>query len=258
VVTAEGEETVPAARQARTGNRLGAGDALAASVIYHLLLGAPPVEAARASMGFALEVAESAVCNSASGNPLERAITDYRRQAFVDTLTGLPNRSAGLRRVAEVVEEGKRKALESGTRAKAALSKPYCAVAIIDVDKFKAVNDTFGHDAGDEALKLVAQAMGAALRRGDYGCRWGGEEFVCFIAAKDADEARSAAERIRGKISDIQWSKRKLTASIGVALWFPKGSFEDAVASADRALYAAKEGGRNRVVLDGEQVEVVT
>lgn len=224
---------IPAERIAKTGNRLGAGDALAASTIYHMCLGSPAVEALRASMPYALKVAESINANNGGTAPLERAIMTYKQQAFVDVLTGIPNRSAGLRRAAEL----------AGAR------DHVVGVAIVDVDKFKSINDELGHDAGDLALKAVARALMSVLRKSDFGCRWGGEEFTCFIEGKTEDEVLKAAERIRNAISTAQDVPRKITASLGVAMWKTNTPLDEAIIHADKALYFAKNNGRNQVVL---------
>lgn len=227
------KQNIPAARVAKTGNRLGAGDALAASTIYHMCLGAPAVEALRASMPYALKVAESINANNGGTAPLERAIMTYKQQAFVDVLTGIPNRSAGLRRAAEI----------SGAK------DHVVGVAIVDVDKFKSINDELGHDAGDLALKAVAKALMSVLRKCDFGCRWGGEEFTCFIEGKTEAEVLKAAERIREAISSAADVPRKITASIGVSMWKTSTPLDDAINLADKALYHAKNNGRNQVVL---------
>lgn len=227
------KEHIPAARIAKTGNRLGAGDALAASTIYHMCLGSPAVESLRASMPYALKVAESINANNGGTAPLERAIMTYRQQAFFDVLTGIPNRSAGLRRAAEI----------------ASAKDHMVGVAIVDVDKFKSINDELGHDAGDVALKAVAKAIMSVMRKCDFGCRWGGEEFTCFIEGKTEEEIRKAAERIRIAIGSASDVPRKITASIGVSLWRTNTPLEDAINKADKALYFAKNNGRNQVAL---------
>lgn len=231
------KENVPAVRAARTGNRLGAGDALAASTIYHMCLGTPAIEAIRASMPYALKIAESINANSGGTAPLERAIMTYKRQAFVDALTCIPNRSAGLRR-AEEISSGK--------------IDHVCGVAIVDIDKFKSINDELGHDAGDIALKAVADALMSVLRKNDFGCRWGGEEFCCFINGKTDAELYSAAERIRLAISAATNVPRQITASIGVALWQTHKPLDEVLIRADKALYFAKHHGRNQVVLESQ------
>jgi diguanylate cyclase (GGDEF)-like protein len=233
---------VPAVRRPRGGNRLGAGDALAAATIFHICQGSTPAEAIKKSMPYAIEVAESINTNVGKAAPIERAIMSYRKQAFVDTLTGMPNRPAGIRHGDEIRKHK---------------NNPICAVAILDVDKFKLINDELGHDVGDLALKSVAQAVMSALRKGDFACRWGGEEFCCFIDARVASEAVKAAERIRKAVEDILGNPRPITASLGVALWRQHETLDEALQRADKALYAAKHAGRNRVEINAENTRAV-
>lgn len=133
------------------------------------------------------------------------------------------------------------------------------AVLLVDLDHFKEVNDTQGHAAGDRALQLVARTLGEACRPYDAVGRWGGEEFVVLMPATDADAARAAAERFRHRVEAFTREAlgRPQTVSIGVAV-APAGppspdrgapTPEALMAEADRALYAAKTAGRNRVCL---------
>jgi diguanylate cyclase (GGDEF)-like protein len=145
-------------------------------------------------------------------------------------------------------------------RASAGLSlahrrKAAYSVALIDVDHFKAINDTHGHDAGDRVLVAVAQALGATARVSDDVARWGGEEFLVLLP--DADEAASqqAAERLRVAIASTIVAANALavhaTVSVGVATSSVSAekpaTFEELVRRSDEALYRAKDSGRNRV-----------
>jgi diguanylate cyclase (GGDEF)-like protein len=154
-----------------------------------------------------------------------------------DALTGLPNRAQ----------------LERELQRLAAISRRHqqpLAVLMVDVDHFKQVNDTAGHNAGDVALQEVASRMGSTLRTGELAGRWGGDEFVVLLPFTDEEGARILAERIRGLIagSPMQIDSgppTQITISVGYA-----SGIEDPdilLRRADAALYAAKEAGRNVV-----------
>jgi diguanylate cyclase (GGDEF)-like protein len=127
------------------------------------------------------------------------------------------------------------------------------AVAIVDVDHFKRINDRYGHAVGDEALKAVAAAMRAVCREGDLLGRYGGEEFAVLLRDIGPEHTLAAAERLRRAVAGVtlQHGEDTIapTASIGVASLAPQDrSFDQLLNRADRALYRAKAGGRNRVV----------
>jgi diguanylate cyclase (GGDEF)-like protein len=129
----------------------------------------------------------------------------------------------------------------------------------LDVDFFKRVNDSFGHLAGDEVLRVLGRTLGGGLRAGDVCARYGGEELVVILPNTDAAGALTVAERLRCLIADttITTGGRELrvTVSIGVGCT-PNGSGTASalIALADAALYDAKRSGRNRVVLGEPQV----
>ena len=125
---------------------------------------------------------------------------------------------------------------------------------LLDIDHFKKLNDTYGHPAGDAALRNTARAIQKAIRIADVAARYGGEEFVVIMPSTDEAGAYKLAERLRRALEKEQVifeaARITLTASIGLAEWPAQGKQPAALlASADRALYAAKAGGRNRVVL---------
>lgn len=156
--------------------------------------------------------------------------------ATTDALTGLTNR----RKFDASIDAEWRRA----TRQKTPV-----ALLMIDADHFKAYNDTFGHQAGDEVLIGIAICISDSLRRaGDCGARYGGEEFAVLLPAFSAEEALDVAENIRLKVQ--QWSEHT-SISIGVASMTPDVTQEwsELVGAADKALYAAKAGGRNRCVV---------
>jgi diguanylate cyclase (GGDEF)-like protein len=168
------------------------------------------------------------------------------RLSALDTLTGIANR----RRFDDVLRQEWRRA----TRDARPISIVFC-----DIDHFKRFNDTYGHQAGDECLMRVAQAMDEAVSRpGDLVARYGGEEFVALLVDTDAEGARILAERMRSRVEALAIEHRaadsgQLTVSLGVATITARPEIrpEDVVDLADRALYAAKQAGRNRVVCAG-------
>lgn len=169
---------------------------------------------------------------------LEEAHTELARTSRTDALTGLLNRGALMAAIRELQSEGR-----SG------------AMLMIDIDHFKTINDTYGHAAGDEALRRVATAIAEKARPTDLVGRLGGEEFAVFLPGCDGPTADSVAERIRQQISALRFTPRPgvdhlITASIGVAMGAPDGTIEDLFLRADRSLYAAKNSGRNRVISD--------
>lgn len=127
------------------------------------------------------------------------------------------------------------------------------AVAMFDIDHFKHINDTHGHDAGDQVLVEVARALTGAVRQTDLLARMGGEEFACVLALRSEEEAALACERIRRMVADLQidcaGKRVPVTISIGGTLDL-SDSLADMLKRADQALYASKTAGRNRVTLD--------
>lgn len=128
------------------------------------------------------------------------------------------------------------------------------ALAMADIDHFKAVNDSLGHDAGDRILKAFARILADSCRQEDLPARFGGEEFVLLLPGTTAQSARLFAERIRETLQSgvVPAAGRSVTASFGVAVLVAEDTSESLIKRADVALYAAKEGGRNRVVVCGE------
>jgi two-component system cell cycle response regulator len=165
-------------------------------------------------------------------------------QAITDALTGLHNRRYMETHLSRLAGE----ALHKGRSL---------SVLIADIDHFKGVNDTHGHDIGDIVLKEFATRLKRTVRGMDLACRLGGEEFVVIMPDTDLDQACQAAERIRSQIAsetfDIGKSRPllRVTASVGVAaLERAEDSAETILKRADQALYTAKRNGRNRVVAD--------
>ena len=168
----------------------------------------------------------------------EQRITRHLREdANTDELTRLGNRRAF-------------QAAASGLLRRRREEDATFSLLMLDLDRFKSFNDTFGHVAGDHALRQVGELLRQALRPGDIAARFGGEEFSVLLPGIDGERAALVAERIRRDFHADTWPDRPLTVSIGVAECRPEDSEESLVARADRALYAAKHGGRDRVALD--------
>jgi two-component system, cell cycle response regulator len=172
---------------------------------------------------------------------LTSANRQLQTMAMTDPLTGLPNRRSAMNRLASAVAETFRHG-----------EKLSCIM--IDVDHFKKVNDTFGHESGDMVLKAIAATFHRKARMYDIVSRTGGEEFLVICARSDLLESQQLAERLRIAIADLRIPLEKtciqITISLGVATW--KSEFvngEALIRAADKALYKAKKNGRNRVEL---------
>jgi len=169
---------------------------------------------------------------------LEAAIRDMDRLAHRDALTGLQNRlSANERLRAEFLR------MKRTGRAYTAL--------LLDIDYFKRVNDTFGHETGDQVLKQLAEILQASIRATDFVARFGGEEFLVLLPETEAEGALVIAEKIRSSVTAHDFpGVHQVTISIGVSRVNPTdGNEDEAVRRADTALYEAKGRGRNRVHL---------
>lgn len=155
------------------------------------------------------------------------------RSAEEDALTRIGNRRLLERVMREVVEPGSR-----------------IALLMADIDHFKAINDTFGHEVGDHVLRVLGQILASDARTGQVVVRFGGEEFVFGLPGVELEAARDLAERIRHKVASYPWAvletRLGVTISIGVACG-RAANWRSVLASADRALYLAKRRGRNRV-----------
>ena len=158
-------------------------------------------------------------------------------RSFIDPLTGLGNRRR--------LEQGLDAEIARARRGRRRLSLIMC-----DLDKFKNINDEFGHDIGDVILKEFANIISLSVREFDVATRFGGEEFVILMPGTDLDNAVAAADRIRTTLEEKEFNplKLKVTASFGAAILSSKDSPESLLKRADKALYEAKDSGRNRVV----------
>ncbi len=163
-----------------------------------------------------------------------RTVAD-RRQAMYDGLTGLFNRRA--------FDDLLRRSLATVGRTGNPL-----ALVIVDLDHFKAVNDTHGHDAGDAVLRDFADLLRSVCRPSDLPSRWGGEEFALLLPETGSEEGILVAERLRAAIESHAFpAAGKLTASLGIAVATEAEDVDAFWKRADEALYRAKEDGRNRV-----------
>lgn len=160
---------------------------------------------------------------------LARQANTYKDLAYTDTLSGLPNRRAFEDRAARLRDFSDAKPL---------------AVLMMDLDGFKPVNDSEGHEAGDRILALIARTIAGGLREGDFVARIGGDEFAALLPRTDLNEAEVLAERLRARVQDVG-SDASVTASIGVAML--EDDVRRALLRADVALYDAKNSGPNRV-----------
>jgi len=170
---------------------------------------------------------------------LAKANEQLGHAASHDSLTGLWNRY----RTEEELDLELAKARRHGL--------PF-SVLLLDVDHFKKINDGWGHAAGDEVLRAVARSVTGVLRQGDHLGRWGGEEFVILATGASRQDGVVLAERVRQTMSEINIPgiEAAITASVGVATWRPEDRRKVMIQRADRAMYTAKNAGRNRVETD--------
>ena len=161
-------------------------------------------------------------------------------QARTDELTGLLNQRACHERLGEEV-------------ARADRTGNPLSVVLFDLDHFKQINDTYGHAAGDRALRAVGERLRATVRADDTVARFGGEEFALIVAGAGPAQALEAAERTRAAIAEAPVDPGRLSASAGVATYGRDGdNAQDLLEAADRALYRAKRAGRDRTCQAGE------
>lgn len=185
------------------------------------------------------------------GEELERLNAKLFEDSRRDHLTELGNRQ----RLDEDLQQWTTRAVRYGH---------VFSIALLDIDRFKRYNDTFGHQAGDEVLQSVATALLRECRHGDVAYRYGGEELMIAFAGQALEPAKMAAERMRRAVEAMRIpsgasGSELVTVSVGVAEFgaVDAGSFSRLLARADTALYAAKQSGRNRVVVNEASVDFV-
>ena len=167
---------------------------------------------------------------------------ELSRIALTDPLTGLYNRRAFNLMGDDHIRAAQR-------------TQQTFAIAVLDIDHFKSINDRYGHETGDRILRQMGTLLQTRLKAGDIPFRWGGEEFVVLFATPSLTSAGMAAERLRLEIAqaDVQTTHLPaFTVTIGVAEWRPGESCEALFERADAALYAGKSNGRNQVVVASE------
>ena len=178
---------------------------------------------------------------STAKRSLENANRRLEQAASRDSLSGLLNRASLFERLRHET-----------TRAEA--DERTLSGILLDIDYFKAVNDSFGHLAGDEVIREFGKRMLDHLRKGDFAGRYGGEEFFIILPETDCERAAATAERIREGLADLPFGvgelDLKVTASLGVAERKMGETVEEWISRADRAMYRAKQLGRNRVCAD--------
>jgi diguanylate cyclase (GGDEF)-like protein len=174
---------------------------------------------------------------------LEKALDYINALAIRDELTGSHNR----RHLLELIEREQNRSARAG--------RPFC-VCLLDIDYFKRVNDTYGHSAGDTVLRTFAHAVARQVRDVDSFGRYGGEEFLLMLPETRIDAAAVLVERIRAHVETLRFPDIDpdlgLSVSIGVAQYRDGETIAQMIARADKALYLAKSGGRNRVVCDSD------
>jgi two-component system cell cycle response regulator len=187
-----------------------------------------------------------------------RSLTQVRRKRYNDRLRNSLRQTIELAVTDGLTGLHNRRYLDTHLRtlfARAKVRGRPLTICITDIDRFKLVNDVYGHDAGDEVLKEFAGRIRSTVRGADLACRFGGEEFVVVMPDTPAEVAAAVAERLRGMIEARPFQLRSgetplmLTASMGIATLVPgMDTPEQLLKQADRALYEAKNSGRNRVV----------
>lgn len=166
---------------------------------------------------------------------IDKELQLHTYEAFHDKLTGIYNRA----KFNEILADDIQKAKDSGIQF---------SLVILDIDKFKNVNDTFGHLVGDKVLVTLSSIMRNSVRASDIFARWGGEEFVLILANSSLENAVKIAENLRKKIEVAHFEEaNRVTCSFGVTSYVEGDTAEMLIEKADRALYKAKESGRNRV-----------
>ncbi|GLZ84735.1 GGDEF domain-containing protein [Metapseudomonas resinovorans] len=174
-----------------------------------------------------------------------RLMRRYQRSiaalATTDSLTGLPNRRGFELLAGQALQEARRE------------RKPLAAL-LLDLDHFKMLNDTYGHQAGDQVLQGFAQNLRDGLRQSDIICRWGGEEFIILLKDTTSATAHQLAEKVRNEVAAQRYPFKgvnlHVTTSIGLAEMHPEDALDSLIGRADRGLYRAKQSGRNCVCVE--------
>ena len=220
---------------AGTGNFLGAGDLLMSETIRLLVRGKDLEDAVLSGILRAREVIHLAHCNLAGNDAMERIITQAQTQSQSDNLTGLSNRASMLTSFQSVISRNKR-------------NKRPLSLILLDLDRFKMINDTLGHDVGDMVLKGVAGVLMTVFRGSDIVGRWGGEEFLVLMPETDLSSAAEAGERLRDHLGKSKFPCTVTVSGGIVEVDYLNETLFDAVKRADLLLYKAKHRGRNQLL----------
>ena len=172
---------------------------------------------------------------------LSKKLEESEAKALVDALTNVLNRNAYNLKIGELVHEYKR-------------YKEEWALLVLDIDHFKKFNDTYGHKTGDKVLKSVAATVSNSIRVSDHIFRYGGEEFVVILSRINKETTKTLSEKIRREVERDYFvdgdNELKVTMSIGAAIITPEDTEASLFERADKALYQAKQNGRNQTLLD--------
>ena len=176
---------------------------------------------------------------SVSRKKLQSSLTVIRDMAIRDDLTGFYNRI----HLMDLIETENSRSIRTGS---------VFSLAMIDIDKFKSINDTHGHQIGDQVLRTFSAVIRSVLRKTDFCGRYGGEEFLIILTQTDLEAAKVFAERVRACVENSYFPDLgpdfRVTVSIGLAQHHTKDNIQKTISHADDALYKAKNGGRNRVM----------
>ncbi len=181
---------------------------------------------------------------------LKKEIERLNKLVYYDELTGLLNRRGFLNEVTKAFRAISFKRTEIERRL--GFQIPF-TIIFFDLDNFKKINDTCGHEAGDAVLKNVANILQSRLRSSDVCCRWGGEEFLVALLGADVSAAFKIAENLRKIIESkkvpVKKEKLKITASFGVAGYANEPALDELIKKADKAMYKSKKGGKNKITI---------
>ncbi len=223
---------------ATASNELEGGQSDVANVVSGLIQSTKNMQEKNEELQSQIEEASSEI------ETLRAKLEEARRESDTDGLTQISNRKCFDRVMKDRVMEAM-----SG-------DSTLCLV-MVDIDFFKKFNDNYGHQLGDQVLKLVAKTLTTSVREGDLPARYGGEEFSVVLPNADLEVAREIAERIRKRVGAKKIVKRStgedlgnITMSLGIARYDIGESMQDLIKRADEALYAAKRTGRNRVLTE--------
>jgi len=168
-------------------------------------------------------------------------IKELQRKSSYDSLTGLPNRM--------MFEKALNARFEEMQRNKRAFG-----IAFIDIDNFKTINDTYGHNIGDLVLQMVAKKLNSALRPYDVIGRWGGEEFIVIVPHVDREQLHAVSSRLRSMVERASLftgeSVIKVTLSVGATLSKMDDTIDSLIKRADKLMYISKTTGKNRVTIE--------